>query len=386
MTSSGVLRWSLAQVLLLAACDSPGSRGVVIHPIPDSLTTPPGEAVVLSRTRGPASAASARKIRAFRERFERRETVGRIGDLDGGEETTFALLWDAAVTDAGEVLILDRIQTNVRVFSVTGDYLYTLGGQGEGPGELRVPEALVLEPGGDLLVADQAQLIHRFVRRGDRFEYHDRSRFEGEPRDACWVGDDLIVHGMRSGAGQQILHRMPAGPRSELGFAVPYRYSPSLVYEMLYRGQVACGVDGAGWVVIAYRLRNAMDAYDIAGGELLWHARIEGLRPTEVREGRGGREVGTGIFGDEPALHSLGRVAGGNGVPVFVQYSYSLREDILNRTGHHTVETYVLDPETGEGEYWGDSLPSMLAVTDEFVVFSWNAPYPRVEVARIGPR
>ncbi|WP_419165836.1 hypothetical protein [Candidatus Palauibacter sp.] len=93
---------------------------MVIHPIPDSLTAPPGEAVVLSRTRGPASAASARKIRAFRERFERRETVGRIGDLDGGEETTFALLWDAAVTDAGEVLILDRIQTNVRVFSVTG--------------------------------------------------------------------------------------------------------------------------------------------------------------------------------------------------------------------------------------------------------------------------
>ena len=67
-----------------------------------------------------------------------------------------------------------------------------------------------------------------------------------------------------------------------------------------------------------------------------------------MREGCGGREVATGIFGDKPAL-----------------------------------ETYVLDPETGEGEYWGDSLPSMLAVTDEFVVFSWGAPYPRVEVARI---
>ena len=383
MTSSGVLRWSLAQVLLLSACDSPGSRGVVIHPIPDSLTTPPGEAVVLSQTRGPASDASARQLRAFRDRFERRETIARIGDLDGGEETTFALLWDAAVTDAGEVLILDRIQTNVRVFSVTGDYLYTLGGQGEGPGELQVPEALVLEPGGELLVVDQAQLIHRFVRRGDRFEYHDRRRFEGEPRDACWAGDDLIVHGMRSGAGQKILHRMSAGPRSELSFAVPYRYSPSLVYEMLSRGQVACGVDGAGWVVIAYRLRNAVDAYNTVAGELLWNARIDGLQPTEVREGDGGHGVVTGIFGDEPALHFLDRVSGGNGVPVFVQYSYSLREDILNRTGHHTVETYVLDPETGEGEYWGDSLPSMLAVTDEFAVFSWETPYPRVEVARI---
>lgn len=311
--------------LLLQACDSSAPRGVVVHPIPDSLTTPPGEAIVLSRTRGPASTASVRKIRAFRERFERRQIVGRIGDLDGGDETTFALLWDAAVTEAGEVLILDRIRTVVRAFSVTGDYLYTLGGQGEGPGELQVPEALVLEPGGGLLVVDQAQLVHRFARRGDRFGYEDRGRFEGEPRDACRAGDDLIIHGMRSGAGQRVLHRTPAGQRPALSFAVPYRYSPSLVYEMLSRGQVACGADGGGWIVIAYRLRNALEAYDIMTGELLWTARIDGLQPTDVREGRGGREVGTGIFGDEPALHFLERVAGGNGVPVFVQYSYSLR-------------------------------------------------------------
>ncbi|WP_425153943.1 hypothetical protein [Candidatus Palauibacter sp.] len=374
----------MAGVVLYFGCDSFGTSGEIVHPIVDSLTTPPSEAtVVLSRGGGRADKGSTGPVVTFRERFERREVIATIGGMEGTEEGTFGLLWDAAITAADEVLILDRIQTNVRVFSATGEYLYTLGGQGEGPGELQVPEALVLEPGGDLLVADQAQLIHRFARRGDRFEYYDRSRFEGEPRDACWVGDDLIVHGMRSGAGQQILHRTATGRQPELSFAVPYRYAPSLVYEMLSRGQVACGVENGGWVVIAYRLRNAIEAYDIVDGELLWNARIDGLRPTEARERRGGRSVTTGIFGDERALHFLRRVAGGNGVPVFVQYSYSLREDILNQTGHHTVETYVLDPETGEGEYWGDSIPSLLTVTDEYAVSYRNDPYPRVRVARI---
>ena len=376
--------WALSGVVLSLGCESLDTSGEVIHPIVDSLTTPPGEAtVVLSRGGGRSGEGSTGPVATIRERFERREEVATIGDMEGTEEETFGLLWDAAITGAGEVLILDRIRTDVRVFSVTGDYLYTLGGQGEGPGELQVPEALVLEPGGDLLVVDQAQLIHRFARRGDRLEYRDRTRFEGEPRDACRAADDLVIHGLRSGAEQNVLHRTAADGRPEFGFAVPYRYAPSLAYEMLSRGQVACGVDAGGWVVIAYRLRNAIEAYDIVDGELVWNARIDGLRPTEVRERRGGREVGTGIFGDEPALHFLERVAGGNGVPVFVQYSYSLREDILNRTGRHTVETYVLDPGTGEGEYWGDSIPPLLAVSDEYAVFYRNDPYPQVRVARI---
>ena len=367
---------------LFAACEPFEDRRFTVHPIADSLTTPPDEAtVVLSRGGGLSNGESAQLIAAFRERFERREAVETIGDMDGAESTTFALLWDAAITEAGEILVLDRIQTNVRVFSLNGEYLHTLGGPGEGPGELRVPEALVLDSGGDLLVVDQAQFIHRFRRRGERFEYLDRIRFEGEPRDACWAGNDLIIHGMRSGPEKGVLHRVVGGRRPESSFAVPYRYSAGLVYEMLSRGQLACG--GAGRrVVIAYRLRNAIEAYDIADGALLWHARIDGLQPSEVRERHERRSVGTGIF-DSDAVHFLNRVAGGGGVPVFVQYSYHLREDALNQAGRHTIETWALDPATGDGEYWGDALPSMLAVTDEYAVFSYDAPYPRIEVARI---
>ena len=379
---SRVLPGIMASVLFLSACDSPGGRGDIIHPIADSLTAPPGAATALSRTRGPASAASAAKIRAFRERFERRETIGRIGDLDGGEETTFALLWDAALTEAGEVLILDRIQTVVRVFTVEGEYLYTLGGQGEGPGELQVPEAVLISPAGDLIVVDQAQLIHRFTKQEGRFEYQDRTRFQAVVYDACLAGEDLVVHAMRREREPEILYRVLTERSPELGFAVPYRHSDPLVYGTVSRGQIACSSPG-GVAVIAYRERNAIEGYRVADGRGVWHARIEDFWATEIREEVSGqRRVRRGIF-DNDALHFLERIAGGRSAPVFVQHRFYLSRDLRDQTGHYTLETYALDPETGEGEFWGDSLPSMLAVTDEFVVFSWEAPYPRVEVARI---
>ncbi len=163
---------------------------------------------------------------------------------------------------------------------------------------------------------------------------------------------------------------MAADHQSDRGFAIPYRYSHDLVYRTISRGQIACdpGTSGVsvggtdGIAVIAYRVWNAVEGYRIADGRMLWHARIDGLQPPEVKERRERRAVGTGIF-DSAAVHYLNRVAGGNGVPVFVQYSFHLREDVLNETGRYRVETYALDPETGEGEFWGDSLSSMLAVT-----------------------
>ena len=393
---SAIRRWGSAVVpmslvaasLSAGACEAPGRRGVVIHPIPDSLTPPPGEVVVLSRAPGTASGLSGEEIRAFRERVQRREIVGRIGDLDGGEETTFALLWDAAVTDAGEVLILDRIQANVRVFSVTGDYLYTLGGQGEGPGELQVPEALVLSPTGDLLIVDQAQLIHRFTRREDRFEYEDRSRFEGVSHDGCPAGDDLVLHAMRSGRQREILYRVATGDGPELSFAVPYRHSDDLVYQTVARAQITCAAsDTSGMghvVVIAYRERNAIEGYRIEDGRFLWRARIDDFHPTEIREETTGerRTVRRGIF-DNEALHYLERIAGGDGPPVLVQYRFQRKEDLENRTGRYTIETWALDPATGQGEFWGDALPPMLALTHGYAVFSYEEPYPRIEVARI---
>lgn len=42
------------------------------------------------------------------------------------------------------------------------------------------------------------------------------------------------------------------------------------------------------------------------------------------------------------------------------------------------VETFVLNPRTGEGSYLGEALPRILSLDPEHVLFLEEEPYPRV--------
>ena len=57
--------------------------------------------------------------------------------------------------DEGRIHVLDGQALNVRVFDPTGAYVETLGGPGEGPGELRTAESVVLLADGRVAVNDQ---------------------------------------------------------------------------------------------------------------------------------------------------------------------------------------------------------------------------------------
>ena len=75
--------------------------------------------------------------------------VLRIGTLDGPSETQFFLL-AGAVEREGEIYVLDRGHSAVRVFDTSGRFLRAFGRDGDGPGEFRRPS--VIEFLGDTLV------------------------------------------------------------------------------------------------------------------------------------------------------------------------------------------------------------------------------------------
>ena len=60
-----------------------------------------------------------------------------IGELEGPEEYLFGNVYAIAVDDNRHVYVLDSQAENVRVFDADGIHLRTLGGRGEGPGELQ---------------------------------------------------------------------------------------------------------------------------------------------------------------------------------------------------------------------------------------------------------
>ncbi len=61
---------------------------------------------------------------------------------------------DAIVTSAGEVWVTDTGHDRIQVYTLTGEYLRTIGGPGAGPGQFDEPVGLALGPDGAVYVAD----------------------------------------------------------------------------------------------------------------------------------------------------------------------------------------------------------------------------------------
>ncbi|HET9947492.1 MAG TPA: hypothetical protein VFQ22_01075 [Longimicrobiales bacterium] len=63
----------------------------------------------------------------------------RIGELDGPLERSFGRVSGVAMDGEGRIYVTDEDAHAVRVFGPDGAYLYSFGGEGEGPGEMLSP-------------------------------------------------------------------------------------------------------------------------------------------------------------------------------------------------------------------------------------------------------
>jgi 6-bladed beta-propeller len=375
-------RWCVALLssAILGGCDGDIWRAREIdHPIVDSLNANPRTAVEIRRNSLPADSLVRDRLGQFVEQYAARRSLAEIGKLDGPGAETLGFVIDVTMSpDGSEIFVLDGGAFNVSVFGADGRYLYSIGGPGDGPGEFRIPEAVLLVSPDRLVVTDRFERIHRFGRgRDGRFVYLDREIIGTLPRDACVFQPGFILHSV-SGDEMEVLHRFEKSGHPSHAFAVPYRYSRYRPRATVSRGQVACSED-LGLVFLAFWVRSAVEAYRVDDGSLAWHARLDGMMPSKIVEVKGGSAVRTGVF-DSPEVHYLERASGGTRTVVTLQYVKILRDDFLAQNRRHTLETYVLDPETGEGQYLGDSIPRIMYLSERRMITLKNDPYPRLEV------
>ena len=81
-----------------------------------------------------------------------------IGELDGPEEYLFGTIRSFAVDDYRNVYVLDTQAQHVQVFDSAGTYVRTLGGRGEGPGELSSATSVATLPDGRVLVHEASAM------------------------------------------------------------------------------------------------------------------------------------------------------------------------------------------------------------------------------------
>ena len=94
------------------------------------------------------------------------EIVTVIGDDESrGPEYLFGSISSVATDPNGRVYVADRTTSNVRIYSLAGELLQTIGREGEGPGEFQVPSDLLFV-GRDLWVQDLTRIQQMIPRVG----------------------------------------------------------------------------------------------------------------------------------------------------------------------------------------------------------------------------
>ena len=76
----------------------------------------------------------------------------RVGGDSDAEEDLFGVISDIDIDASGDVYLLDSQLSEVKVYSKDGEYLRSMGREGEGPGEFRRPSAMFFTDDGKVAV------------------------------------------------------------------------------------------------------------------------------------------------------------------------------------------------------------------------------------------
>ncbi len=132
----------------------------------------PGE-VEAQRARSVVDSAGVSIVTSDPFAADRRCAVGEapffsVGDALGNERYEFYRLRGMARLSDGSVAVIDRRDQRVRIFNQNGEFVRSMGGRGEGPGEFRNPWFMWALPGDTLWVGDyRPQRFNVFSRDGE---------------------------------------------------------------------------------------------------------------------------------------------------------------------------------------------------------------------------
>lgn len=126
------------------------------------------------------------------------------------DEIIFGVTGRILTDEDGNSYVLDQQLSEIQVFAPDGEWLRTIGREGEGPGEFRFPGDMFFTPGGHIGVAQQFPgKIIQLTRDGeplDNFPFGTSEGFVGLSR-ARASGDGLVVAASTSGFNEGSIDR-----------------------------------------------------------------------------------------------------------------------------------------------------------------------------------
>ena len=139
------------------------------------------------------------------------EEVYRIGTLFGEEWQEFGRVRKVAFDGAGQLYVFDGQTLHIHVVDGSGGLRRTLGGPGDGPGEIRRAQRFAVMPDGSVVVGDTGHLAYQIFDANGDFERRVRMEL-GDAGGTLWdfipdpAGDALF-----SAVGSQMLLFVSSG-------------------------------------------------------------------------------------------------------------------------------------------------------------------------------
>ena len=362
LASLGAITFALVSIHGLRpqalAAQAPG-----VHPNPRYLDAPAPPAFTI--------AVSARPVAApFRLAALARAAFGSESDSDA---VLLGNIKAVALLPSGDVVVLDDVKSELRIFGPTGVPKQRLGRAGRGPGEFFNPLSLAVDTEGRLYVSDLAHTIQVFAPSPAGYRYLRTIQIEISANAMCFLDTLLVVQGARFGQ-DTILHVYDRSGRVLRSFGALYRSPNQLLNYQFGAGSIACDAQrglvlyapgGAIGEVRAYR----------TDGALAWRTAVTGYRVKRIEDYRGGVRV-SGAQG----VHSVHAFVLLPGRGLLVQVAFRTEEAVRNQIPFTTLHSFLLDPATGRPLPLGTALPPIFAASGGEAVLAFNDPVPRFEV------
>lgn len=379
------IKIALAGLGLLFASCTDAQLNEISHPTPDNL---PAEGPVI-RSAGAPGELGAQDLAAWkrvRNALLATGTIvtslGRLGEYEDREAPDiFGSEVDVAFDPSGQLVLLDRRNYAVKVFTLSGEYVGGFGRAGPGPGEFLDPQAIEVLSDGRLAVVDRGNRINMYAPSDSGFSYLETHLVEVVPERACSVGDRVFSSGWRM-ADNTMIHEVPIVPgQATRHFGRGYESEHWIVQDQLSDGPIAC-LQRPSRVVLAFKRLPVVRAYDANTGKLIWESLLEDyLQPPVVEQRRadGPPRVFFSAEGKRDMAMSLTSVDDSH---VLLQ---TMRAEPVSDPSVEPkiqIRSYLIHASSGQGALISDSLPIIALMTDQHYVATWLLPFPRLEVRR----
>jgi 6-bladed beta-propeller protein len=301
-----------------------------------------------------------------------------IGVLDGDQRQVFGRIRGVAHGPDNGVFILDDQARTVSWFSRSGEFNALLGGEGDGPGEFRSPEALAVSDDGRLHVLD------RQLSRITVYSLEDGTaslaetipvpmRESGSVNALCRREDSYLVLGVHEG---KIVHELKDDGTLTRSFGesvveVPpelEQYHGLALHRSASLGRLLCYGD---LVIVALEQLGSIRVFT-SDGRLLWRTELEGFRQLRWVATRGGR-------GRQAQASGTGQSV--RGIALFGPDTLAV--SVMERVSRDRsrTELRLLDVRTGS-EIGRRDVPATLAATTAATAYWYvNGPFPYVTIA-----